>query len=142
ETNSTDLLLNDTISGYTNSFENTTDECFTLPYTSKVLIGVCMGISSCGLVANVIVMQFLLFHMKNPFTVYILNLAVADFSLLFLLFLLMVVILSLTICSLFDHIILPFLELHYAVGFLCHFFELSSLGLLTAISVERCVSVF
>uniref|UniRef100_A0A663FC95 G-protein coupled receptors family 1 profile domain-containing protein n=1 Tax=Aquila chrysaetos chrysaetos TaxID=223781 RepID=A0A663FC95_AQUCH len=79
---------------------------------------VCMGISLCGLVGNGIVMWFLGFHMKhNPFTVYILNLAVADFSLLAAVYFV------------------------FVVEFLCHFFDLSSLGLLTAISVERCLSV-
>uniref|UniRef100_A0A8B9CYU7 G-protein coupled receptors family 1 profile domain-containing protein n=1 Tax=Anser brachyrhynchus TaxID=132585 RepID=A0A8B9CYU7_9AVES len=86
---------------------------------------VCMGISLCGLAVNGIVIWFLFSHMRNPFAVYILNLAVADFALLLFSFLLMLAILILTI-----------------FGFLCHFFDLSSLGLLTAISVDRCVSVF
>uniref|UniRef100_A0A672V7R1 G-protein coupled receptors family 1 profile domain-containing protein n=1 Tax=Strigops habroptila TaxID=2489341 RepID=A0A672V7R1_STRHB len=71
---------------------------------------------------NADVLWFLGFQMKrNHFTVYILNLAVADFSLLLLFFLLIL-----------------FLD---AVEFLSHFFLLSSLSLLTAISTERCVSV-
>nr|XP_009486827.1 PREDICTED: mas-related G-protein coupled receptor member H-like [Pelecanus crispus] len=78
--------------------------CTSLPL-SKTAATVLMCL--CGLAGNGIVMWFLGFHMKqNPFTVYILNLAVADFSLLLL------------------------------------FFLLISLGLLTAISVERCISVF
>ncbi|XP_009989831.1 PREDICTED: mas-related G-protein coupled receptor member B2-like, partial [Tauraco erythrolophus] len=57
--------------------------------------GVCIGISLCGLVGNGIVMWFLGFHMKqNPFTIYILHLAEADFSLLLLFFLLLLADLS------------------------------------------------
>ncbi|XP_021256810.1 mas-related G-protein coupled receptor member H-like [Numida meleagris] len=142
ETTSADFMLNYTVSGYMGSFENTTSECFTLSYQSRVLLGVCMGVSFCGLVDNAIVMRFLFFHTKkNPFTIYTLNLAVADFSLLLLFSLLMLLILTLTICSLFNSLFFSYVTLHYIIGFLCHFFHLSSLGLLTAISVERCVSV-
>uniref|UniRef100_A0A8C3BXT0 G-protein coupled receptors family 1 profile domain-containing protein n=1 Tax=Cairina moschata TaxID=8855 RepID=A0A8C3BXT0_CAIMO len=142
ETSTTDLSLSYTTSGYLNSSGNNTDMCFSLPYEYLVFLGVCMGISLCGLVTNGIAIWFLFSHMRNPFTVYILNLAVADFSLLLLLFLLMLAFLSLTICSFFNHIIFSYIELEIIVGFLCHFFDLSSLGLLTAISVDRCVSVF
>ncbi|XP_068539659.1 proto-oncogene Mas-like [Anas acuta] len=117
------------------------DMCLTLSYKTLVFLGVCMGISLCGVVTNGIVIWFLFSHMRNPFTVYILNLAVADFSLLLLLFLLMSAFLSLTICSLFNHIMFSYRVLEIILGFLCHFFDLSSLGLLTAISVDRCVSV-
>ncbi|XP_027314839.1 proto-oncogene Mas-like [Anas platyrhynchos] len=118
------------------------DMCLTLSYKTLVFLGVCMGISLCGVVTNGIVIWFLFSHTRNPFTVYILNLAVADFSLLLLLFLLMSAFLSLTICSLFNHIMFSYRVLEIILGFLCHFFDLSSLGLLTAISVDRCVSVF
>uniref|UniRef100_UPI0012934C5C mas-related G-protein coupled receptor member H-like n=1 Tax=Lonchura striata TaxID=40157 RepID=UPI0012934C5C len=92
---------------------------------------------------NGVVVWFLGFHTKqSPFTVYILNLAVADFSLLLLFLLIMLAFLTLkTFCiSLF-----PFIHQYryfvFVLGFLCHLFDLSSLGLLAALSVERCVSV-
>ncbi|NWH55688.1 MAS protein, partial [Fregata magnificens] len=135
--------LNYMTSGYVDYGENIEYECSRLPYGLMVFAGVCMGISLCGLVGNGIVMWFLGFHMKkNPFTIYILNLAVADFSLLLLFFLLMLAILSLTaICSHLHNFISFYIDFVFALQFLCHFFDLSSLGLLTAISVERCISV-
>lgn len=67
ETTSARFVLNYTISGYTDSCENTTSECFTLNYEYKVNLGVCMEISFCGLVDNTIVMRLLFFHVKkNP----------------------------------------------------------------------------
>ncbi|XP_035183649.1 mas-related G-protein coupled receptor member H-like [Oxyura jamaicensis] len=142
ETSTTDLSLSYTTFESMDPFRNNTDMCLRLSYDHLVFLGVCMGISLCGLAANGIVMWFLFSHMRNPFTVYVLNLSVADFSLLLFLFLLMLAILSLTICSLLRDIILYYIKLEIIVGFLCHFFDLSSLGLLTAISVDRCVSVF
>uniref|UniRef100_A0A8B9ZXF8 G-protein coupled receptors family 1 profile domain-containing protein n=1 Tax=Anas zonorhyncha TaxID=75864 RepID=A0A8B9ZXF8_9AVES len=142
ETSTTDFSLIYTTSGYLNSSGNNMDMCLTLSYESLVFLGVCTGISLFGVVTNGIVIWFLFSHTRNPFTVYILNLAVADFSLLLLLFLLMSAFLSLTICSLFNHIMFSYRVLEIILGFLCHFFDLSSLGLLTAISVDRCVSVF
>ncbi|NWW44276.1 MRGRD protein, partial [Pedionomus torquatus] len=143
ETNTAELSLNYMTAAYVDYGENMENECSRLPYGLMVFAGVCMGISLCGLVWNGIVMWFLGFHMrKNPFTVYILNLAVADFSLLLLFFLLLLAILSLTsFCSDFHHFIYFYIDFIYVVEFLCHFFDFSSLGLLTAISVERCISV-
>ncbi|NXO47047.1 MRGRD protein, partial [Aramus guarauna] len=143
ETNTTDFSLNYTSSGYMDYGENIEYECSRLPYGLMVFAGICMGISFCGLVGNGIVIWFLGFHMKqNPFSVYILNLAVADFSLLILFFLLTLAILSLTaVCSYLYNFISFYVDFSYVVEFLCHFFDLSSLGLLTAISVERCISV-
>ncbi|NWQ87099.1 MRGRD protein, partial [Burhinus bistriatus] len=143
ETNTTDFSLNYTTSGYMDYGENIEYECSRLSYGLMVFAGVCMVICLCGLVWNGIVMWFLGFHMKkNPFTVYILNLAVADFSLLLLFFLLILVILSLTAnCSYLYHFFSFYIDFVFVVEFLCHFFDLSSLGLLTAISVERCISV-
>ncbi|PKU31677.1 mas-related g-protein coupled receptor member h-like [Limosa lapponica baueri] len=143
ETNTTDLSLNYTTSGYVDYGENMEYECSRLPHGLMVFAGVCMGISLSGLVWNGIVVWFLGFHMtKSPFTVYILNLAVADFSLLLLLFLLLLAILSLTsFCSYLSHFIYFYINFVSVIEFLSHFFDLSSLGLLTAISVERCISV-
>ncbi|NXI94377.1 MAS protein, partial [Psophia crepitans] len=144
ETNTTDLPLNYTTSGYMDYGENIEYECSGLSYGWMVFVGICMGLSLCGLVGNGIVMWFLCFHMKqNPFNVYILNLAVADFSLLLLFFLLTLAIFSLTaFCSYLYNFISFYIDFLFVVEFLCHFFDLSSLGLLTAISVERCISVF
>ncbi|NXW39269.1 MAS protein, partial [Phaetusa simplex] len=143
EPNTTDLSLNYMTSGYVDYGENIEYKCSRLPYGLMVFAVVCMGISLCGLVWNGIVMWFLGFHMKkSPFTVYILNLAVADFSLLLLFFLLLLAILSLTsLCAFFYHFLSLYVDFVFVVGFLCHFFDLSSLGLLTVISVERCISV-
>ncbi|NXL11808.1 MAS protein, partial [Mesembrinibis cayennensis] len=143
ETITTDLSLNDTTSGYADYRENIEYECSGLPYGLMVFAGACVGISLCGLVGNGIVVWFLGFHTKqNPFTVYILNLAVADFSLLLLFFLLALAFLSLTaMCSYLHHFLSFYIDFVSVVEFLCHFFDLSSLGLLTAISVERCISV-
>ncbi|XP_009459752.1 PREDICTED: proto-oncogene Mas-like [Nipponia nippon] len=143
KTTTTDLSLNYMTSGYADYRENIEYECSRVPYGLVVFAGVCVVISLCGLVGNGIVMWFLGFHMKqNPFTVYILNLAVADFSLLLLFFLLTLAFLSLTaMCSYLHYFLSFYTDFVSVVEFLCHFFDLSSLGLLTAISVERCISV-
>ncbi|XP_061205325.1 proto-oncogene Mas-like [Neopsephotus bourkii] len=104
---------------------------------------VCLGICVFGMVGNGIVLWFLGFQMKrNPFTVYILNLAVADCSVLLVYILLILGYVNLTIvCYGFDNF-LPFFTMYIgAVPFLCHLLVLTSLGLLTAISTERCGSV-
>ncbi|NWS98207.1 MRGRD protein, partial [Mionectes macconnelli] len=119
------------------------DTCSVIPYRLIVLGGVCLGISLCGLVGNGMVVWFLGFHMKqSPFTVYILNLAVADFSLILLFFLILVFFLTLvTFCNYLIQLVPVYYDFVFVVGFLCHVFDLSSLGLLTALSMERCVSV-
>ncbi|XP_009077823.1 PREDICTED: mas-related G-protein coupled receptor member H-like [Acanthisitta chloris] len=143
ETNITNLTLNYTIYDYMDIDELYRHECSRISYALVVFAGVCVGISLCGLVGNGVVMWFLGFHMKqSPFTVYILNLSVADFSLLLLFFLLLLAILILTsFCSSLYHFVPHYLHFAFIVSFLCHFFDLSSLGLLTVISVERCISV-
>ncbi|NXF30042.1 MRGRD protein, partial [Nyctibius bracteatus] len=143
ETNTTDLSLSYVTSGYVDYGDNIEYGCSRLPYGWMVFACVCIGISLCGLVGNGIVIWFLGFHMKqNPFTVYILNLAVADFCLILLFLLLILAVLSLTEnCSYFNNLIFFYIDFVFAVEFLCHFFDLSSLSLLTAVSVERCLSV-
>ncbi|NWW81731.1 MRGRD protein, partial [Climacteris rufus] len=143
ETSTTNLTLNDTIYGSLDWEELIRQECLSIPYTQIAFAGLCLGISLCGLAGNGVVLWFLGFHTKqSPFTVYILNLAVADFSLLLLFFLLILAFLALaTFCT----SLLPFID-HYrdfvfALGFPCHLFDLSSLGLLAAMSVERCAAV-
>uniref|UniRef100_A0A672V585 G-protein coupled receptors family 1 profile domain-containing protein n=1 Tax=Strigops habroptila TaxID=2489341 RepID=A0A672V585_STRHB len=104
------LFQNDTNSGDLSNGGNNEFLCIPSSDGFMVFLVACMGICVFGMVGNGIVLWFLGFQMKrNHFTVYILNVAVADWCLLLLFFL--------------------------------HFFVLSSLGLLTAISMERCVSV-
>ncbi|NXP44669.1 MRGX2 protein, partial [Heliornis fulica] len=144
ETTTTDISLSYVTSGYMGYEESIEYECSRLPCGLVVFAVICMGLSLCGLVGNVTVVWFLAFHMKqNPFSVYTLNLAVADFSLHLLFFLLTLAILILTAsCSYFYRFISLYIHFVFVAEFLCHFFDLSSLGLLAAISVERCISVF
>ncbi|NWV30414.1 MAS protein, partial [Origma solitaria] len=119
------------------------DLCSRVPYTYIAFVGVCLAISLCGLVGNGMIMWFLGFQMKqNPFTVYIRNLAVADFSLLLLFFMLL---LDPLIFAAFCTSLLYFLYQNWRLAFTFHFlyqlFDLSSLVLLTALSVDHCVSV-
>ncbi|NWR59906.1 MRGRH protein, partial [Bucorvus abyssinicus] len=141
ETITTDLPLNYMTSGYVDHEEKTDYDCSGESHGLVVFSGVSLGIALCGLVGNGRVMWFLVFNVKrNPFTVYILNLAVADFSLLLLFSLILLVVLSLVaFCS--PNFLLFSEDFAFVVVFLCHFFDLSSLALLTTISVERCTSV-
>ncbi|XP_048163442.1 mas-related G-protein coupled receptor member H-like, partial [Corvus hawaiiensis] len=104
---------------------------------------VCLGISLCGLAGNGVVVWFLGFHTKqSPFTLYILNLAVADFSLLLLFLLLILAFLTLAaFCTSLFHLAPLYVDFVFAVELLCHVLDLSSLGLLAALSVEHCVSI-
>ncbi|XP_033930070.1 mas-related G-protein coupled receptor member X1-like [Melopsittacus undulatus] len=130
DTNTTDLSLNYTHDGNWSYEWDTENSCGDSFDGYVVFFLVCMVICVFGMVGNGIVLWFLGFRMKrNPFTVYILNLAVADCSMLLVYFLLTLAYLNVTIIC------------YDAVEFLCHFFVLSSLGLLTSISTERSVSV-
>ncbi|XP_064513151.1 proto-oncogene Mas-like [Pseudopipra pipra] len=142
ETDTRNLTLNMTY-GSLDIEEFINDTCSIISYKLIVFGGVCLGISLCGLVGNGMVMWFLGFHMKqSPFTVYILNLAVADFSLILLYFLILLTFLTLkAFCTSLLHFAPLYADFVFVVGLLCHVFDLSSLGLLTALSVERCVSV-
>uniref|UniRef100_A0A8V5G894 Uncharacterized protein n=1 Tax=Melopsittacus undulatus TaxID=13146 RepID=A0A8V5G894_MELUD len=125
-TNTTDLSLNYTRDGNWSYGEDSELPCVHTSATEMILTPFLTGICIFGMVGNGIVLWFLGFQMKrNPFTVYILNLAVADSCVLLLFFLFS----------------LAFFYLTVIFEFLCHFFVLSSLGLLTAISTERSVSV-
>ncbi|NWV08134.1 MRGRD protein, partial [Ptilonorhynchus violaceus] len=110
ETSTANLTLNDTLYGSLDWEGILKHECLNIPYTLIAFAGVCLGISLCGLAGNGVVMWFLGFHAKrSPFTVYILNLAVADFSLLLLLLLLVLAFLTVaTFCTSF----FPFIH-HY-----------------------------
>ncbi|KAM9557259.1 mas-related G-protein coupled receptor member X1-like [Guaruba guarouba] len=141
ETNTTDLSLNYT--HYGNGSYAGDYECLHTSEGVMIRKVFLMGICVFGMVGNGIVLWFLGFQMKrNHFTVYILNVAVADCSLLLLFLLFTLGYFNLTIiCYNLDSFIPLFYEFSVAFQFLCDFFVFSSLGLLTAISMERCVSV-
>uniref|UniRef100_A0A8V5G616 Uncharacterized protein n=2 Tax=Melopsittacus undulatus TaxID=13146 RepID=A0A8V5G616_MELUD len=142
-TNTTDLSLNYTHDGNWSYVDHGERKCLHALIGLMVFLAFLLVICVFGMVGNGIVLWFLGFQMKrNPFTVYILNLAVADCCLLLLFFLLTLGHLILTIICYGLISFHPFINnFVYAVEFLCHFFVLSSLGLLTAISTERSVSV-
>uniref|UniRef100_A0A8V5G6A0 Uncharacterized protein n=1 Tax=Melopsittacus undulatus TaxID=13146 RepID=A0A8V5G6A0_MELUD len=142
-TNTTDLSLNYTYDGnwmYDWFSEYNCGDSFN---GYLILFLACMVICVVGMVGNGIVLWFLGFRMKrNPFTVYILNLAVADCSILLVYFLFILWFLKTSIiCYGLDIFLIFFFNYVHTVPFLCHFFVLSSLGLLTALSTERSVSV-
>ncbi|XP_053447554.1 proto-oncogene Mas [Nycticebus coucang] len=97
---------------------------------------VIMSVSPLGFVENGILLWFLCFRMRrNPFTVYITHLAIADISLLFCIFILSIdYALDYEISS--GHY---YTTVTLSVTFL--FGYNAGLYLLTAISVERCLSV-
>ncbi|NXP14656.1 MAS protein, partial [Thinocorus orbignyianus] len=139
DTNRTNLPLNYTDSGYEDSQEDRQNECILLYYDVLILAGVFIFISLCGLVGNMVVMQFLCFHMKrNPFTVYVLNLAIADFSLLLSLLVIFPLYIILAVNCFLPHKHILILLL---LNILFLFWYLASMYLLTAMSIERCLSV-
>uniref|UniRef100_A0A7M4ETV6 G-protein coupled receptors family 1 profile domain-containing protein n=1 Tax=Crocodylus porosus TaxID=8502 RepID=A0A7M4ETV6_CROPO len=110
-----------------------------LPYSISLSLSiVTMVICLFGLVGNGIILCFLGCHIKrNPFTIYILNLAVTDFGFLLILFAILIIhITSNEAC--FDLLYLFIKETFILVSFYPY---TTSLCLLTAISVERCLSV-
>ncbi|XP_041878284.1 mas-related G-protein coupled receptor member H-like [Corvus kubaryi] len=143
ENSTTNLTLNDVVYGFVDLEEYVPAQCSSFPYTLIAFASVCLGISLCGLAGNGVVVWFLGFHTKqSPFTIYILNLAVADFSLLLLFLLLILAFLTLAaFCTSLFHLAPLYVDFVFAVELLCHVLDLSSLGLLAALSVERCVSV-
>ncbi|KAM4748169.1 proto-oncogene Mas-like [Rhinophrynus dorsalis] len=90
-----------------------------------------------GLVGNALVFWILLFRMKrNKYTVYILNLAIADFIYLFFVAIVMLLMVDRILNSRSPpNIVLQGLEIMYDFGFA------AGMLFLTAISVERCLSV-
>ncbi|NXI37141.1 MRGRH protein, partial [Galbula dea] len=139
ETTTADISLSYTTSGYTNSWAHNQSWCKKPEHYDTLIIScVSLGISLCGLVGNGIVMWVLIFHMKqNPFTVYVLNLTIADFSLLLILLLFHTLeLISFTYCI----SSLPFILTDYILFILLHFCYFSSMYLLTALSFERCLA--
>uniref|UniRef100_A0A8V5G8A8 Uncharacterized protein n=1 Tax=Melopsittacus undulatus TaxID=13146 RepID=A0A8V5G8A8_MELUD len=127
-TNTTDLSLNYPYDGNWSYGEDSELPCVHTSPADMILLAFLLVICVFGMVGNGIVLWFLGFQMKrNPFTIYILNLAVADCCVLLLFFLFTLAFFNLTVIC--------------AVPFMCQLFVLSSLGLLTAISTERSVSV-
>ncbi|XP_038628676.1 proto-oncogene Mas [Tachyglossus aculeatus] len=97
---------------------------------------VIMGISPLGFVENGILLWFLCFRTRrNPFTVYIAHLSVADISLLFCIFILAVDHALDYELSSGDYFTIATLSVTFLFGYN------TGLYLLTAISVERCLSV-
>ncbi|NXQ60521.1 MRGRD protein, partial [Anthoscopus minutus] len=143
ENSTTNFTMNDTLHRSLDWEEFIPPECSSIPYTMIAFAGVCLVISLCGLAGNGVVMWFLGFHTKqSPFTVYVLNLAVADFSLLLLFLLFILAFLSLAVfCTPVFPSMPHYSHLEFLLVLLCHMFDLSSLGLLAALSVERCISV-
>ncbi|NWU93165.1 MRGX2 protein, partial [Upupa epops] len=141
ETITTQSPLSYVTPGYVDSEGNRDDDCSGQPHGLMVFACFCLGVALCGLVGNGRLLWFLSFHMKqSPFTVYILNLAIADFCLLLLFVLILLAFLTLVAFCLV-HFLSFFVTFVTVIEFLCHFFDFSSLGLLAAISVDRCTSV-
>ncbi|XP_006116987.1 mas-related G-protein coupled receptor member H-like [Pelodiscus sinensis] len=134
EVGTTPLLLTETNPHNTDSEPG----CQIHDFTSLILDSVTVLICLFGLAGNGMVFWLLGFCIKrNPFTVYILNLAIADF--IFLLCLLAYLMLSM-VETLFC---LPEFGQSIRVFHLLFLFaHNASLYLLTAISLERCLSVF
>ncbi|OPJ74079.1 mas-related G-protein coupled receptor member H-like [Patagioenas fasciata monilis] len=137
QTNITELYLDYT--DYTYAYYWPFTPCqFILDDARLVMAFVSVVICLCGLVGNMSVLWFLGFHMKkSPFTVYVLNLAIADFSLL----LFLLVILTLFIIPNFSCVFSSEYDFTLAVmPILFLFWYFASMYLLTAISIERCLS--
>ncbi|NWI48494.1 MRGRD protein, partial [Picathartes gymnocephalus] len=127
ENSTTNFTMNETLYGPLDLEEFITHKCSSIPYALIAFASVCVGISLCGLAGNGVVIWFLGFHTKqNPFTVYILNLAVADFSLLLLFLLLLLAFLTLAaFCTSLFPFIHHYSDFVFVLGFPCHLFDLS-----------------
>ncbi|XP_029800665.1 proto-oncogene Mas [Suricata suricatta] len=102
----------------------------------SVVDGMIMSISLLGFVENGLLLWFLCFRMRrNPFTVYIIHLSIADFSLLFCIFFLLVDY------ALDYELFADSYYVNLTLGVTFMFGYNMDLYLLTAISVERCLSV-
>ncbi|XP_075784621.1 proto-oncogene Mas-like [Pelodiscus sinensis] len=127
-----------TASGWDYEYEHNDTECPEFDAPEVTFISITVIISVLGLVGNGIVLWFLGFHMKrNPFTIYVLNLAVADTG--FLLY-----SLAYLAAYMVEYLFCDNTDFHYIlflITMLCLWTYSTSLYLLTAISTERCVSV-
>ncbi|NXK04047.1 MRGX4 protein, partial [Herpetotheres cachinnans] len=139
ETVTIDLSLSYITSGYAESQAFNQSQCIPGDYRLFIISGVCIGICMGGLVGNMVVVWFLGFHMKkSPFTVYVLNLAIADFSLLLFLLVKLTFHMISTVCCIFSfqHDLT-----NYILMDLFLFWYFASMYLLTVMSIERCLSV-
>ncbi|NXP14648.1 MRGRD protein, partial [Thinocorus orbignyianus] len=126
-------------SGYEDSQAFTRYWCIRHNISALIITSVFIGICLCGLVGNMVVMRFLGFHMKRtPFTVYVLNLAIADFSLLLCLLVILTLFSILTFYEIYSR---DYRLSYYFLMVLFLFFYYASMYLLTAMSIERCTSV-
>ncbi|XP_014804216.1 PREDICTED: mas-related G-protein coupled receptor member H-like [Calidris pugnax] len=139
ETNTTNLSLNHMDSGYDYTEQDLQYWCIRDNYNILIISGVFIVVCLCGLAGNMVVVWFLGFHMKkNPFTVYVLNLAIADSSLLlFILGILMLSILTIVKCYKWYEYERP----RNILMLVFLYWYLVSMYLLTAMSMERCLSV-
>ncbi|XP_068004701.1 proto-oncogene Mas-like [Melanerpes formicivorus] len=138
ETIPTDLSLRYTTTTYPEPEDYNYIWCKSPIYDILIIACVCTCICVCGLVGNAVVLWLLGFRMKrNPFTIYVLNLAIADFSLLLIL-----------LAKFTLHIIawvycIDYTEFRLANAILLIMFlfcYLAGMYLLTAMSVERCLA--
>ncbi|XP_075568479.1 LOW QUALITY PROTEIN: proto-oncogene Mas-like [Pelecanus crispus] len=140
ETNTTDLsLFNDSL--YDGAHGRDSRSCESQTFMSEFCALFWWGVWLCGMPGNVVVMQCLDFHMKKRpslggFTVYLLNLGIAGFSLILFFFCLPFALHSTDrfFCLNFPDVIFIVVDLLFL------FCYLSSMYLLT-ISVEQCLSV-
>ncbi|XP_054841895.1 proto-oncogene Mas-like [Eublepharis macularius] len=116
---------------YNDTVLNNSSKGIVFHYSHDIISILVLFICTSGLVGNGIVIWLLGFHIKkNPFTTYILNLAVADFGVLISIF-------SFCTSELFPYSFFPFLQIMQVIY---QFMHCSDHLLLTAISIERCVS--
>ncbi|XP_010186703.1 PREDICTED: mas-related G-protein coupled receptor member H-like [Mesitornis unicolor] len=109
----------------------------TIDVTDMAIDGVTLLICLCGLVGNGAVLWLLGFRIRrNPITVYVLNLAVADFT--FLLFMVTSTLLYMVENAFCSSVSLVYLR---SLLLLSLFSYNMGLYLLMAISIERCISV-
>ncbi|KAM4705036.1 mas-related G-protein coupled receptor member H-like [Rhinophrynus dorsalis] len=114
------------------------DDRSKIPYT--IVAGVTVGICLIGMVGNIIVFWYLLFRIqKNKYTVYIINLAVADFTFLICAVMTLLININSNVGVNPDFKgkseLYLFLEIFYDGSLY------SGMYFLTAISMERCLSV-
>ncbi|XP_067389162.1 mas-related G-protein coupled receptor member H-like [Emydura macquarii macquarii] len=128
------ILINDSSSFNDTDVDADQDKCLTpVVILSSISLLICLF----GLVGNGIVLWFLGFRIKkDPFTVYILNLAIADFGfLLCMIAFLVMIILYLHLYFLGRFVIIQMIQ------WIALFIYNTGLYLLTAISIQRCLSI-
>ncbi|KAL1769469.1 mas-related G-protein coupled receptor member X2 [Sigmodon hispidus] len=116
----------------TNESVHVDDFYFSVMFKSMVFL--CLIFALVGMAANAMVLWFLGFHMRrNAFSVYILNLAGADFLFLSFQFVICLRVILLIHSTYIDIPLFSFVVSTFAY--------ISGLSILSAISIERCISV-